>query len=151
MLPITLMTKPQFRVRRCAAFLSVFSLAVLTAATVSAADGDGGATALPAKVSEYLKATLPPDADNFISVLGAVRNPQSVRPTDGITVSKAIDRAGGFGDFANRRKIKVWKPKDGRYFTVDVKAVLQNKPDADDPPLEAGDVVMVIDRICCFY
>ena len=96
-----------------------------------------------------MKATLPAGADKVISVLGAVRNPQSVPPAEGLTVSKAIEIAGGFGDFANRRTVKVWKPKEGRYFTVNVTAVLQKTPDAEDPQLEAGDVVMVGMRIIC--
>src|SRR4051812_13221530 len=76
---------------RFAAFLSVLSLAVLTSMAASGAGADQGATALPPKVSEYLKATLPADADKIISVLGEVRNPQSIRPEEGITVSKAIE------------------------------------------------------------
>jgi protein involved in polysaccharide export with SLBB domain len=76
-----------------------------------------------------------------------VRKPQSIWPAEGLTVSKAIELAGGFADFADRRKVRVSRRKENRSFTVDVKAVLQKKPGAEDPLLEAGDVVFVATRV----
>ena len=145
------MTEPQpFGLRWYAACWSAFALAVLTATTPSAAGAEESATAPPVGLSEYLKATLPADAEKVISVLGEVRNPQSIPPEQGVTVTKAIELAGGFRDFANSRKVKVWKPTEGRYLTVDLRASLHNKPDAEDPLLRAGDVVIVTGIVCYF-
>jgi hypothetical protein len=126
-----------------------YILAMILAFVPGAADAgiDRAEAALPAGWSEYLKGKLSPDADRLISVFGAVRNPHTIPPAEGLTVSKAIEMAGGFPDFANRRRVGVWRPKDGRYFTVDVKAVLQNTPGAEDPPVNAGDVVIIIMRL----
>lgn len=106
-----------------------------------------GATELPPRVREYLKAALSADAEKVISVFGMVLKPQSIPAAESVTVSKAVEAAGGFSDFASRRKVRVWKANEGRYFTVDVKAVLQKKPDAVDPLLVAGDVV-IVEPVC---
>jgi protein involved in polysaccharide export with SLBB domain len=117
---------------------------VLACAAAGAEIGSAQAdNALPAGFSEYVQ-KLSPDADKVISVVGGVRNPHTIPATEGLTVSKAIEIAGGFGDFANRRKVGLWRPKEGQFSTVDVRAVLQKKPGASDPVLGAGDVVIVI-------
>ena len=122
-----------------------FIIAIIVACAAGAADAgsDQGATAPPAEVVERLKAELSPDADQVISIFGALRSPQTITPAKGLTVTKAIAMAGGFSDFANRRKVGVWKRKEGRYFTVNVRAVIEKKADAEDPPLNAGDVVII--------
>ena len=68
-----------------------------------------------------------------VYVYGSVRaqGPQEIPPDESYTVSKAVIRAGGFGDFANKRKIKVTR-KNGQDFTIDLKKVIEEgKPDAD--------------------
>jgi hypothetical protein len=117
---------------------------VLACAAAAAAIGSAQAdSALPAGFSEYVQ-KLSPDVDKVISVVGGVRNPHTIPVTERLTVSKAIEIAGGFGDFANRPRVGLWRPKEGQFSTVDVRAVLQKKPDASDPVLGAGDVVIVI-------
>jgi hypothetical protein len=96
--------------------------------------------------SENAKPSPTPDPEKVIFVYGFVRNQGAIQATKGLTLSKAIEMAGGFSDFANRRKVQVRRPKENRSFTVDVKAVLQKKADAQDPLLEAGDVVYVPTR-----
>ncbi len=68
-----------------------------------------------------------------VYVYGSVRaqGPQEIPADESYTVSKAIIRAGGFGDFANKRKVKVTR-KNGQDFTIDLKRVIEEgKPDAD--------------------
>ncbi len=68
-----------------------------------------------------------------IYVYGSVRaqGPQEIPTDETYTVSKAVIRAGGFGDFANKRKVKVTR-KNGQDFTIDLKRVIEEgKPDAD--------------------
>ena len=61
-----------------------------------------------------------------IYVYGSVKGqgPQEIPPDESYTVSKAIIRAGGFGDFANKRKVKVTR-KNGQDFTIDLKRVIE--------------------------
>ena len=47
-----------------------------------------------------------------VNVLGYVRNPGPYRIREPITPREAVSRAGGFEEFANRGKVKVWR-KDG--------------------------------------
>jgi polysaccharide export outer membrane protein len=68
-----------------------------------------------------------------VYVYGSVRaqGPQEIPTDESYTVSKAVIRAGGFGDFANKRKVKVTR-KNGQDFTIDLKAVIEGgKPDLD--------------------
>jgi protein involved in polysaccharide export with SLBB domain len=120
-------------------------VAVTCAFVAGAADvaGDQGATALPPGHSEDAKATSTPDVDKVILVYGFVRHQGPIQPTKGLTLSKAIEMAGGFADLADRRKVHVSRRKEKQDFTVDVKAVLEKKPDAQDPLLYAGDQVYV--------
>ena len=52
-----------------------------------------------------------------IYVYGAVKGqgPQEIPPDEIYTVSKAIIRAGGFGDFADKRKIKITRKRRPRH------------------------------------
>jgi polysaccharide export outer membrane protein len=68
-----------------------------------------------------------------VYVYGSVRaqGPQEIPTDESYTVSKAVIRAGGFGDFANKRKVKVTR-KNGQDFTIDLKAVIEGgKPELD--------------------
>src|SRR5205809_401323 len=61
-----------------------------------------------------------------VYVYGSVKGqgPQEIPADESYTVSKAIIRAGGFGDFANKRKVRVTR-KDGKNFVVDLKRVIE--------------------------
>src|SRR5881394_1164676 len=61
-----------------------------------------------------------------IYVYGSVKaqGPQEIPPDESYTVSKAIIKAGGFGDFANKRKVKLTR-KTGQESTVDLKRVIE--------------------------
>src|SRR3954466_15922056 len=83
-----------------------------------------------------------------IYVYGSVRaqGPQEIPPDESYTVSKAVIRAGGFGDFANKRKVKVTR-KNGQDYTIDLKRVIEEgKPDAD-MVLQPDDQIYVPQRL----
>jgi polysaccharide export outer membrane protein len=83
-----------------------------------------------------------------IYVYGSVRGqgPQEIPPDEAYTVSKAVIRAGGFGDFANKRKIKVTR-KDGKDFTVDLKRVIEEGHTEEDVVLQPDDQIYVPQRL----
>lgn len=83
-----------------------------------------------------------------IYVYGSVKaqGPQEIPPDESYTASKAIIRAGGFGDFANKRKVKVTR-KDGKDFTVDLKRVIEEGKTEDDVVLQPDDQIYVPQRL----
>jgi len=61
--------------------------------------------------------------DRFFSVGGEVRNPNRQIYVDRMTVLGAIDTAGGFTDFSNKKKVKLTRP-NGKIYTINcIKAV----------------------------
>src|ERR1043166_3727562 len=102
-------------------------------------------------LDEVRKAALPPDSYKIIAVIGEIKRPgqefvftMPARP--GLTVSQAIDAAGGFGGWADARAGGVWKDASGAFVTVDVRAFLKKEQDSRDPVLEPGDIVVVLAR-----
>ncbi len=83
-----------------------------------------------------------------IYVYGSVKGqgPQEIPPDENYTVSKAIIRAGGFGDFANKRKVKVTR-KNGKEFTVDLKRVIEEGHTEEDLALVPDDQIYVPQRL----
>jgi len=79
-----------------------------------------------------------------VSVGGEVRATGSFPYEGGMTVLKAINRAGGFTEFADRRKLRVTRV-NGQQITVDCKAALKN-PEMD-LPLYPGDRIEVVRSI----
>jgi polysaccharide export outer membrane protein len=75
-----------------------------------------------------------------ISVGGDVRTPNSFTFEGGMTVLKAINRAGGFTEFADRKNVLVTR-FNGQQLTVNCKAALK-KPELDIP-LFPGDRITV--------
>jgi protein involved in polysaccharide export with SLBB domain len=69
-----------------------------------------------------------------IYVYGSVKGqgPQEIPADESYTVSKAIIRAGGFGDFANKRKVKLTR-KGGQDYIVDLKRVIEEGSDLRAP------------------
>jgi polysaccharide export outer membrane protein len=83
-----------------------------------------------------------------VYIYGAVRaqGPQEIPADESYTVSKAVIRAGGFGDFANKRKVKVTR-KNGQDFTIDLKRVIEEAhPDAD-MVLQPDDQIYIPQRL----
>ena len=83
-----------------------------------------------------------------IYVYGSVKaqGPQEIPPDESYTVSKAIIRAGGFGDFANKRKVKVTR-KNGKEFNVDLKRVIEEGHTEEDIVLVPDDQIYVPQRL----
>ena len=61
-------------------------------------------------------------------------------------MSKAVIRAGGFGDFANKRKIRVTR-KDGKNFVIDLKRVIEEGHTDEDIVLQPDDQINVPQRL----
>src|SRR5213592_429134 len=83
-----------------------------------------------------------------VYVYGNVKGqgPQEIPADETYTVSKAIIRAGGFGDFANKRKVKVTR-KNGQDFTVDLKRVIEEGRTDEDIVLQPDDQIYVPQRL----
>ncbi|MEP7014307.1 MAG: polysaccharide biosynthesis/export family protein [Verrucomicrobiota bacterium] len=83
-----------------------------------------------------------------IYVYGSVKaqGPQEIPPDETYTVSKAIIRAGGFGDFANKRKVKLTRI-DGKDYTVDLKRVIEEGHSDEDVALMPDDTIYVPQRL----
>lgn len=83
-----------------------------------------------------------------IYVYGAVKGqgPQEIPADETYTVSKAVIRAGGFGDFANKRKVKLTR-KDGKSYIVDLKRVIEEGRTDEDVVLEPDDQINVPQRL----
>ena len=83
-----------------------------------------------------------------IYVYGSVKGqgPQEIPADESYTVSKAIIRAGGFGDFANKRKVKVTR-KNGKDFTIDLKRVIEEGRTDEDMVLQPDDQIYVPQRL----
>jgi polysaccharide export outer membrane protein len=83
-----------------------------------------------------------------IYVYGSVRaqGPQEIPADESYTVSKAVIRAGGFGDFANKRKVKVTR-KTGQDFTLDLKRIIEEGHTEEDLTLQPDDQIYVPQRL----
>jgi protein involved in polysaccharide export with SLBB domain len=83
-----------------------------------------------------------------VYVIGSVRGPgpQEIPPDETYTVSKAVIRAGGFSDFANKRKVKLTR-KNGEAFEVDLKRVIEQGRSDEDVVLQPDDQVFVPQRL----
>jgi polysaccharide biosynthesis/export protein len=86
-----------------------------------------------------------------VYVTGSVRGPgpQEIPPDESYTVSKAVIRAGGFGDFADKRKVRVTR-KNGQDFVVDLKNVIERGRSDEDAVLQPDDQVYVPQKLVNF-
>jgi polysaccharide biosynthesis/export protein len=83
-----------------------------------------------------------------VYVYGSVKGqgPQEIPADESYTVSKAIIRAGGFGDFANKRKVKLTR-KGGKDYVVDLKRVIEEGHTEEDVVLQPDDQIYVPQRL----
>jgi protein involved in polysaccharide export with SLBB domain len=103
-------------------------------------------------------------ARETVWIVGEVRQvgPQELAPTQSLTVSQVILRAGGFADFADQRKVRLVHraaggaaptaaekniPADSQ--VVDVKAIFRGESSAD-PVVKANDLIIVPKRLVNF-
>jgi protein involved in polysaccharide export with SLBB domain len=92
-----------------------------------------------------------------VYLVGAVRTPgpQEIPSDEVFTVSKAILRAGGFTDFADKHNDKVTRKGTGpggsdKSFTVNVAEILEKGRTEKDMVLEPGDLVYIPERTIRF-
>ena len=83
-----------------------------------------------------------------VYVYGSVKGqgPQEIPPDESYTVSKAIIRAGGFGDFADKRKVKLTR-KNGQDVTVDLKRIIEQGHTEEDVVVQPDDQIYVPQRL----
>jgi polysaccharide export outer membrane protein len=91
-----------------------------------------------------------------VYVWGQVRNqgPIELELNENLTAGKAILRAGGFGDFASKRRVKVIRPglkgAARQTFELNMVEILENGQTERDIPLEPDDSVIVGSRLINF-
>ena len=92
-----------------------------------------------------------------VYLVGPVRmpGPQEIPSDEVLTLSKAILRAGGFGDYADKHKVRVTRKGGGaggqdQVFTVNVAEILEKGKTESDLPLEPGDLIYVPERLIRF-
>lgn len=83
-----------------------------------------------------------------VYVYGSVKGqgPQEIPADEAYTVSKAVIRAGGFGDFANKRKVRLTR-KGGKDSVVDLKRVIEEGHSEEDVVLQPDDQIYVPQRL----
>ena len=91
-----------------------------------------------------------------VYVWGQVRiqGPIELELKENLTAGKAVLRAGGFGDFANRKKVKVIRPGAGgapkQVFELNMVEILQDGQTEKDMLLQSDDSVIVGSRLINF-
>lgn len=74
-------------------------------------------------------------------------------PSDEVfTLSKAILRAGGFGDFADKKRVRLTRKaaEENKIFVVDVGEIFEKGRTENDVKLEPGDLIFVPSRLINF-
>lgn len=96
-------------------------------------------------------------SSSVVYVRGAVANPGMIPipPGEPLNLSEAILASGGFGPYANKRKVQVLRkdpnaPRGSRILTVDMVEVLERGNRNLDIELQADDIVTVPERAVRF-
>ena len=86
-----------------------------------------------------------------VYVYGSVKGqgPQEIPADESYTVSKAIIRAGGFGDFADKKKIKLTR-KSGETVVVNLKRVIEEGRTDEDVVVRPDDQIYVPQKLVNF-
>ena len=111
----------------------------------------------------YYKATVIVAVDQLnkkrgnVYLVGQIRTPgpQDIPSDEVFTLSKALLRAGGFGDFADKKHVKLTRKgglgeSDNKIFVVDVAEILERGKTEKDLKLEPGDLIFVPSRLINF-
>jgi polysaccharide biosynthesis/export protein len=92
-----------------------------------------------------------------VYLVGPVRapGPLDIPSDDILTLGKAIMRAGGFNDYADKRNVKVVRKSgpndsDTKTIVVDAAQILEKGKTERDLPLEPGDLVLIPERLIRF-
>jgi len=123
------------------------------------------ASEIKARLEEdyYYQATVVLAVDLFnrsrgkVYLVGYVRAPGPLDiPSDELfTVSKALMRAGGFGEYADKKHVRITRnggpdESGGKVITVDVGAIIEDGRADKDIKLEVGDLIYVPSRLFKF-
>ena len=86
-----------------------------------------------------------------VYVYGNVKGqgPQEIPADETYTVSKAIIRAGGFGDFADKKKVKLSR-KNGQTVIVNLKRIIEEGHTDEDVVVQPDDQIYVPQRLVNF-
>src|SRR3954468_16907976 len=86
-----------------------------------------------------------------VYVIGSVRGPgpQEIPADETYTVSKAVIRAGGFGDFADKKKIKLTR-KNGESVVINLKRVIEEGHTDEDVTVGPDDQIYVPQKLVNF-
>lgn len=86
-----------------------------------------------------------------VYVYGSVKGqgPQEIPADETYTVSKAIIRAGGFGDFADKKKIKLTR-KSGETLVINLKRVIEEGHTDEDVTVGPDDQIYVPQKLVNF-
>lgn len=87
-----------------------------------------------------------------IYIWGQVRNqgPINIMVNEQLTIARAVMQAGGFADFANKRKVKVVRTSErgtNQTFDVDMTEVMNNGEIERDMILKPNDIIIVPSRL----
>ena len=113
----------------------------------------------PLERDYYYKATVIVglDVEGHVSpgrvyVTGQVHSqgPIEIPPDETFTVSRAILKAGGFADFANKRKVKLIRKNSSEIIIVDVDTIVRKGRFDKDPAVEPDDTIIVPERLINF-
>jgi polysaccharide export outer membrane protein len=92
-----------------------------------------------------------------VYIWGQVRSQGAldIQVNENLTAGKAILRAGGFADFANKRKVKVVRGSTGlngekQTFDLDMTEILENGKIEKDITLQPNDLIIVPSRLVNF-
>ena len=92
-----------------------------------------------------------------VYLVGPVRmpGPQEIPSDEVLTLSKAILRAVGFNDYADRKHVKITRQgsagdTDKKTFVVDVAQIYDKGKTEQDVPLEPGDLIFIPERLIRF-
>lgn len=92
-----------------------------------------------------------------VYLVGPIRlpGPQEIPSSEILTISKAILRAGGFTDFADRKHVKITRKSEAsdaapKTILVDLTEIIEGGRTDKDIPLEAGDMIVVPERLIRF-
>jgi polysaccharide export outer membrane protein len=88
---------------------------------------------------------IPPDLENRIKVVGAVKNPGIFPYMKGMTALDAVLSAGGFTEFASQNNVEIVRQEGGQVKNIQVrlKDVIKNGDLKKNVPLNPGDMVSV--------
>ena len=92
-----------------------------------------------------------------VYITGEVKSggPMEIPADETFTVTKALLRAGGFGDFANKRKVRLIRKKsenstETETIYVDVEEIIEKGRQDKDPVLNPDDMIVVPKKLINF-